>query len=85
GPEQQRTEQQNTQQQAASQRTQQGIQEITLELQEPVRLQALLEYAEQQLNQQREEQGQGGQDIYWPAARLIVNDRQAEAEAARNA
>ncbi|EGN74597.1 putative lipoprotein (DUF940) [Idiomarina sp. A28L] len=87
-PAREQTERESAQQRESAQREQQqqqqATQEITIELQEPARLQALLAFAEQQLNQQREQQGASAQDIYWPAARLILNDRQEEAEAARN-
>ncbi|MFU8785358.1 YjbH domain-containing protein [Aliidiomarina sp.] len=55
----------------------QAPQQITIEIGEPARLSALLEYALNELKQH------SNHDIYWPASRLIMHSRDAEIEAQR--
>ncbi|WP_198675639.1 YjbH domain-containing protein [Aliidiomarina sanyensis] len=54
--------------------------QITLELQASLRLDAFLDFALAQFAAQ----GQPLEDVYWPNARLVFNDRAAQAEAARS-
>ena len=61
----------------AAQAQTQAPQQITIEIGEPARLSALLEYALNELKQH------SSHDIYWPASRLIMHSRDAEIEAQR--
>lgn len=63
--------------QAATQAQTQAPQQVTIEIAEPARLSALLEYALNELKQH------SSHDIYWPASRLIMHSRDAEVEAQR--